>query len=173
MVHTKKLRILMLPVVMGMFFVMPVIGDAGAESISKGHKSVTGVVKAETDDTFTVETDSGNLTINKNTALKHDHKMPGIGDELTLIVDENNAVIEVHPKGELGTHRFVTGKLVEVGKMKKEIKLLTDTGEQVFPIGRLEMKTKPIEEGAMVTVEVNESGMAIDLHRAKSDHKKH
>ena len=56
-------------------------------------------------------------------------------------------------------------------KMNKEIKLETSEGEKVFPLGRLEIKTKPIEEGAMVTVEVNEGGTVIDLHRASHDEK--
>lgn len=60
-----------------------------------------------------------------------------------------------------------------MGKMNKEIKLETSEGEKVFPLGRLEIKTKPIEEGAMVTVEVNEGGTVIDLHRAGDDDHKH
>jgi hypothetical protein len=56
-----------------------------------------------------------------------------------------------------------------MGKMNKQIKLLTPGGEKIFPLGRLEIKTKPIEEGAMVRVEVNEGGIVIDLHRAESD----
>lgn len=39
-----------LPVVMGLCFVMPVVGNAGAE-LSQGHKQVTGVVTAETEET--------------------------------------------------------------------------------------------------------------------------
>ena len=80
---------------------------------------------------------------------------------------------EIHPKGSKGTHRFVTGKLVYVGKMKKEIKLQTAQGEQVFPLEKQELKTGPIEEGATVTVELNEAGSVIDLHRADSGAGKH
>ena len=84
---------------------------------------------------------------------------------MTLVMDENNNIIEAHHKGEEGHHHFYTGKLVYMGKMKKEIKLETIDGEKVFPLGRLEIKTKNIEEGAVVTVEVNEGGTVIDLHR--------
>jgi hypothetical protein len=51
--------------------------------------------------------------------------------------------------------------------MKKEVEILTSDGEKVFPIERLEIKTKPIEEGTMVIVEVNEGGTVIDLRPAK------
>ena len=58
----------------------------------------------------------------------------------------------------------MTGKLVYVGKMKPEIKLPTSEGEKVFPIERQEIKTGGIEEGALVTVELNAAGTLIDLH---------
>jgi hypothetical protein len=51
--------------------------------------------------------------------------------------------------------------------MKKAIKLETPEGEKMFPLDRLEIKTSGIEEGAMVTAELNEAGTVIDLHRAK------
>ena len=46
-------------------------------------------------------------------------------------------------------------------------------GEKLFPLERQEIKTGGIEEGALVTVELNEAGTVIDLHRAKADEKKH
>lgn len=69
------------------------------------------------------------------------NESPKEGDEVTVLLNENNAVIDLHPKGQEGTHRFVTGKLIYVGKMKKEIKLATSEGERVFPIERQEIKT--------------------------------
>ena len=88
------------------------------------------------------------------------------GDHVTFTLNENNSVIDVHMAGEEGSHRFVTGKLIHVGKMKEEIKLQTAQGEQVFPLLLQETKTKALEEGARVTVELNESGTVIDLHKA-------
>jgi len=81
-------------------------------------------------------------------------------------LDENNTVIDLHPKGQEGHHTYVTGKLIYVGKMKNEIKLKTKEGEKLYPLERLEVKTKPIPEGTQVTVELNEAGTVIDLHRA-------
>lgn len=92
---------------------------------------------------------------------------------MTLVLNENNAIIEAHPKGHEGPHKFVTGKLAYVGQMKNQIKLITPEGEKLFPLERQEIKTGGIEEGALVTVELNEAGTVIDLHRAKADEKKH
>ena len=56
-----------------------------------------------------------------------------VGDKVEFTVNENNALIDVHLVGEKGKHKHVTGKLVHVGLMKKEIKLQTADGEKTFP----------------------------------------
>jgi hypothetical protein len=95
------------------------------------------------------------------------------GDKVEVTVNENNAIVDVHVEGEKGEHKFVTGKLVHVGKMNKEIKLQTAEGEQTFPLLLQETKTKALAEGAEVTVELNEAGTVIDLHKGKHvGHKK-
>lgn len=159
--------------VLGLFLVMPAVSHADSKGVSKGHREVGGVVKTDKGGVITVETPTGNYTLTENAAKRHGHAIPKVGDEVTIVLDENNLVIEAHPKGEMGRHHFYTGKLVHLGKMQKEIKILTSEGEKVFPIDRLEIKTKGIEEGTMVTVEVNEGGTVIDLHRAKEGEDAH
>jgi hypothetical protein len=90
-----------------------------------------------------------------------------IGDKVDFTVNENNTLIDVHLAGEKGKHKHVTGKLVHVGVMKKEIKLQTAEGEKTFPLLLQETKTKALAEGAEVTVELNEAGTVIDLHQGK------
>jgi len=89
------------------------------------------------------------------------------GDKVEVSVNENNAIVDVHMEGEKGEHTFVTGKLVHVGKMNKEIKLQTAEGDKSFPLLLQETKTAGIAEGTEVTVEVNEAGTVIDLHKGK------
>lgn len=149
---------------------VPGTAQATTGSQSPGHTKMTGVVTDAKSGILTVKTDTGTtLRINRNAEMRHGHAMPQVGDELTIWVNENNTVIDVHPKGQEGIHRFITGKLAYVGKMKDEIKLWTPEGEKVFPLERLEVKTGGIEEGALVTVELNEAGTVIDLHRADTD----
>jgi hypothetical protein len=97
------------------------------------------------------------MTLNLKNAERHGHAPAKVRDEVTLVLNESNAIIEAHPKAHEGTHTFVTGKLAHVGPMKNQIKLLTSQGEQLFPLGRQEIKTGGIEEGVLVTVELNES----------------
>ena len=89
-----------------------------------------------------------------------------VGDEITLWVNEDNMVIDHHMKGHEQAHRLISGKLIYVGKSKKQIKLWTPEGEKVFPLERLEVKAKPIKEGSTITVELNENGTVIDLWKS-------
>ncbi|WP_447980766.1 hypothetical protein [Candidatus Nitrospira bockiana] len=165
--HFPTLSVVLLSTVL----VVPVTVWAGGEKEGQapGHRQVSGQVISERSGLLMVKTPDGStFTLNPNAAKRHGHEVPKVGDELVLLVDENNTVIEAHPKGEGSAHQFVTGKLMYVGKTKKEIRLATPEGEKVFPIERLEIKTGGIEEGAIVTAEVNEAGTIIDLHRAGS-----
>jgi hypothetical protein len=169
--RTNHFHIMALSVFMSMFFILSGIGQA--QTLSEGHRRVEGVVTTVKGEIVTVKTASGNIPLNQKDAREHGHAEWKVGDEVTIIVNINNDVIEAHPKGEEGHHHFYTGKLVYVGKMKKEIKLETIDGEKVFPLKLIEIKTKNIKEGEVVTVEVNEAGTVIDLRRGSHGEVKH
>ena len=137
-----------------------------AEDKHKGHKEAAGVVIKKAGGLAVKGTDGATYQLNPNRALRHGHEPFKEGDEVSVMVDENNNVIDMHLKGQKSEHQFVTGKLVYIGKMKKGIKLQTSEGDKEFPLERLEVKTGGIPEGTMVTVELNEAGTVIDLHRA-------
>jgi hypothetical protein len=147
-----------------------VVADTGHDGPKTGehHRTVTGVVIAEKSGMLTVKTTDGStMSVAEKASQRHGHAVPKVGEEVTLIVNENNNVIDMHLKGTEGAHSFVTGKLVYVGKMKPEIKLQTPQGDRTFPLVRQDIKTGTFEEGALVTAELNEAGAVIDLHRAK------
>lgn len=104
--------------------------------------------------------------LNENMARRHGQEPFKAGDDVIVVLDENNYIVDMHLKGKEGAHRQVTGKLIHVGRMKKQIKLQTPAGEQVFPLAEEGQKTKGMEEGELVTVELNEAGTVIDMHRA-------
>lgn len=144
--------------------------DTGHDGAKTGehHRTINGVVVAEKSGLLTVKTSDGStMSVAEKAWERHGHAVPKVGQEVTLIINENNTVIDVHLKGAEGAHSFVTGKLVHVGKMKPEIKLQTPQGDKTFPLLRQDIKTGGFEEGALVTAELNESGAVIDLHRAK------
>lgn len=99
-------------------------------------------------------------------ARRHGQEPFKAGDEVIVELDENNYIVDMHLKGLGGQHQLVTGKLIHVGRMKEQIMLQTPDGEKVFPLAEVGQKTKGMEEGELVTVELNEVGTVIDMHRA-------
>lgn len=147
-----------------------------ADAKGKGqdaHKHFKGEV-IEKDGGLAVKTKEGTTyQLSENEAHRQGRAFKA-GDKVEVSVNENNAIVDVHQEGEKSQHRFVTGTLVHVGKMNKEIKLHTAEGDQSFPLLLQETKTKDLPEGTEVTVELNEAGTAIDLHKGKHDgQKKH
>lgn len=153
-------------ILVGAMLGIPAAADS-AEEKHKGHKETTGVVVQKAGALAVKAPDGATYQVNPNRALRHGHEPFKEGDEVSVMVDENNNVIDMHLKGQAAAHQFVTGKLVYIGKMKKGIKLQTSEGDKEFPLERLEVKTGGIPEGTMVTVELNEAGTVIDLHRAE------
>jgi hypothetical protein len=111
-----------------------------------------------------VKTPTGQYTISAKTAPSD----AAVGDEVSLWLNDENLVIDHHgkEKNKKGSHRLIYGKLIYAGKTKDQIKVQTPEGEKVFPLERMEVKTKPIEEGSNIVVELNEDGAVIDLRRA-------
>ena len=82
-------------------------------------------------------------------------------------------VSEIHPKASTMPHRDMDGQIDLMSARWEESKLQPAQGEPVFPLEKQEANTEPIEEGATVTVELNEAGSVISLHRADSAAPKH
>lgn len=138
----------------------------GAEHLAQGHSEFTSVVTKKAG-VLVVTTPNGAIhQLNENMARRHGQQPFKAGDEVVVVLDENNYIVDMHLKGQGGQHHFVTGKLIHVGRMKKQIKLQTADGEKVFPLAEEGQKTKGMGEGELVTVELNEVGTVIDMHRA-------
>jgi hypothetical protein len=167
--QSKLYHYFLASMLIGTLFGLPADASSATEEQHGSHKQVTGVVIQKSGALAVKAPDGGTYQVNPNVARRHGHEPFKEGDEVTVLVDENNLVIDIHLKGQEAGHQFVTGKLIYVGKMKKEIKLQTSEGEKVFPLEKLEVKTGAIPEGTQVTVELNEAGTVIDLHRADKD----
>jgi outer membrane lipoprotein-sorting protein len=147
--------------------IFPVSGAAaGAEDVARGHTQFTSVVAKKAGALVVTTPNGATHQLNENMARRHGQKPFKAGDEVIVVLDENNYIVDMHLKGKEGAHQWVTGKLIHVGRMKKQIKLQTPDGEKVFPLAEEGQKTKGMEEGELVTVELNEAGTVIDMHRA-------
>lgn len=166
-VYLMIFRYLALPMVIAWLFAVTIVvnGFAGAEDLPPGHTKITGVV-IEKAGALVVTTPGGAThQLNANIARRHGQEPFKAGDEVLAVLDENNYIVDMHLKGKEGKHQLVTGKLIHVGLTKNQIKLQTADGEKIFPLTEQAQKTKNIPDGAPVTVELNEAGAVIDLHR--------
>jgi hypothetical protein len=130
------------------------------------HRSLQGTIVEKGGSPAVKVPDGTVYPLNKNKALRHGHALPKNGEEVTVIIDENNAVLEVHPKGTIVSHRFITGDVVSVGLRQGTITLKTSEGEQSFPLEKREMSAS-VRDGATVTAEINEAGSVIDVQPAE------
>src|SRR5881397_4130567 len=80
-------------------FAFPAISNS-AEEQHGSHKKATGVV-VQKSGALAVETpDGATYQVNPNVSRRHRQEPFKEGDEVTVLVDENNMVIDMHLKGQ-------------------------------------------------------------------------
>ena len=87
----------------------------------ESHKAISGVVTKAAGGLAIKTPEGTTYQLNANQAKRHGHEPFKEGDQVTFLLNENNIVIDVHRKGQEGEHQYVTGKLIYLGKMQKEI----------------------------------------------------
>lgn len=89
-----------------------------------------------------------------------------VGDKITVWVNENNVVIDAYPKGEARPHhRWVRGNLTYTSGNQEAITLWTPDGKKDFIVKRNQSKLGSFKEGSPITVQLNDNGEVIDVHR--------
>lgn len=156
--HTVMITLLIVPSV--------VSAATETDNLPGGHTQFTSIVTKKAGALVVTTPNGATHQLNENMARRHGQKPFQAGDEVIVVLDENNYIVDMHLKGKEGQHQQVTGKLIYVGKMKNQIKLQTSDGEKIFPLTEQGQKTKPIAEGSLVTIELNEVGAVIDVHPA-------
>ena len=134
-----------------------------------GHKKVEGVVTELKSGLIIVKTPTGaTLTLTENTAARTGKAVPKVGDEMTLWVNEGNMVMDARPKGQPGkASRFVSGTLSSIDNGKSQMTLSTSGGERGYSLRPESRMFRDIAVGTQVTIEVNDTGEVIDIHKDK------
>jgi hypothetical protein len=89
-----------------------------------------------------------------------------VGDEITVWVNESNVVIDAYPKGAARPeHRWIRGTLTYASVERDSITLWTPEGKREFTVKRNRPKFTMFEDGAPITVQLNDKGEVIDVHR--------
>jgi hypothetical protein len=139
----------------------PGLGKAGK------HSTLTGVVTKIESGMIFVKTEglqSRTFSINKADRMGlHEVK---VGDLVSLVVDENNVLVDVHKEGvEPAGHRLVTGNLHWTDPSGKQIKLATPKGVESFDVDSMaSSKLAALAKGQQVVVELDEANVVIDVH---------
>jgi hypothetical protein len=87
------------------------------------------------------------------------------GDRVTIWLNEDNSVIDVHKEGDPAPkHTVVNGHLIHSTPAKTEIRLWTAEGKKVLPVTPSAVtRVSVVPTGSPVIVELNERGQVIDL----------
>ena len=161
---TTYWRLALQTVILVLSIVPAAIGET--EGLPQGHTKFTSIVTKKGGALVVTTPNGATHQLNANMARRHGQKSFKSGDEVVVVLDENNYIVDMHLKGKEGQHQHVTGKLIHVGMLKKEIKIHTAEGEKGYPLTEQGQKTKGIADGSLVTIELNEVGAVIDVHRA-------
>lgn len=122
---------------------------------------VSGVISQMRSGLIMVTTSWGTMTIQSDALTE-----AKIGDEIIVWVNENNVVIDAYPKGAARpTHRWVRGNLTYTSGNQEAITLWTPEGKQDFIVKRNRSKFGSFAEGSPITVQLNDKGEVIDVHR--------
>jgi hypothetical protein len=134
-----------------------------------GHKKVEGVVTEVKSGLYTVKTHTGaTLTLTEAAAFRQGRDVPKVGDEMTLWVNEGNMVMDARLKGQPGkAPRFISGTLSSIDNGKSQMTLSTSGGERGFSLRPESRMFRDIAVGTQVTIEVNDTGEVIDIHKDK------
>ena len=134
-----------------------------------GHKKVEGVVTELKSGLIMVKSPTGaTLTLTEAAAFRQGKPVPKVGDEMTLWVNEGNMVMAAYPKGQPGkAPRFISGTLSSIDNGKSQMTLSTSEGERGYSLRPESRMFRDIAVGSEVTIEVNEMGEVIDIHKDK------
>ncbi len=144
-----------------------VAGEAGqAELPTHKHLTVT-VEKIQSGLIFFSQT----ANLEHRTVSVHKAERMGLsqakkGDEIILVIDENNMLMDLHKKGiPPAGHRLIAGKLTYASPMWEVVEITSAEGKQTFAMDEDEgSKLSLLKEGELVQAELNEDNMVIDIH---------
>jgi hypothetical protein len=104
------------------------------------------------------------LSLTKMERLGQEDLKPG--DEVSLVIDENNVIIDAHKAGIPGRgHRVLKGRLEDADISGKNITLSTADGQKALQVDPAAVsKVAGLKKGSQLKVEVDEANMVIDVH---------
>ena len=87
------------------------------------------------------------------------------GDEVMLVIDENNMLIDLHKKGNpRAGHRAIAGELTYADPFWQVVHITNADGKQTFAMDEAAgSKLSVLKEGQRVLAELNEDNIVVDI----------
>lgn len=108
---------------LGLLLPITIVG-AGQELQPRqsAHIQASGVVTQVSKTGITLKTPAASVTLNANATERSGLTHVKVGDELTIWINEDNIVVDVHKTGHQREHRLITGKVARTleGSMVNE-----------------------------------------------------
>ena len=167
-IENRAIRTMLVIIVVGLMLGLsaPVRADNPADTETVTHLKASGTVTHIKSGVVFVKTSWGQVSFASGDAPKNIKA----GEEVEMTMSENNVVIDVHRKGEPAHHhRHITGKLKYAAPDRKEITLWIPEGEKTFVVQKGRSQLSGLKEGQSISVELNEAGNVIDIHKARID----
>ncbi|UVT19386.1 MAG: hypothetical protein H8K03_16555 [Nitrospira sp.] len=89
-----------------------------------------------------------------------------VGDEVILVIDDNNLLIDLHRKDvPAAGHHSIAGKLSYADRLWEVIEINTAGRKQTFAVDESAgSRLAVLKEGQLVQVELNEDNIVVDIH---------
>jgi Cu/Ag efflux protein CusF len=171
------LMVLFLAVTLSPAYAVDQGGKTGGEihpSISNEapHHTINGTVKEIRADEVAVKLETGPIRrFGVVEAKKEGIKTLKEGDKVALEVNEANLIVDIHKEGTMAQspeqHRSVTGTVEQFDPLQRRVTVKTDDGKtETFEIKMpLISKLSGIQQGARITMEIDEQNRIADVHK--------
>lgn len=150
-----------------LFLAAPVFpaDEGGPPRAALSYHTLTGTIAKIQSGVIFVKTPIGEVRVNAKFAAKGGFSDAEVGQDVTMWVNENNIITDIYKTGgPVPVHRLMTGTLVNSSDLKNEITLGTPEGGKMFSVIRNRSKLSAMEEGTLVTLELNQAGEVVDFH---------
>lgn len=146
---------------------LPFVSVAG-QAASPTHKRLTTTVEKIESGVMFFKPTAGleHRAVSVNKAERMGLSQAKAGDEVILVIDENNLLMDLHRKDiPPAGHRLIAGKLTYADPMWEVIEITTAGGKQTFAMDDAAgSKLSVLKEGQHVRAELNEDNMVVDIH---------
>ena len=150
----------------------PALGHEADLSGPRSHRDLTAVITKIESGLMSLEIQGSPglklrpRSVSVNKAERMGLHQAKVGDEVSVTVDENNVLLDIHDKsGPAHGHRLLVGNLAYADPFWEVIEVFTSEGLESFAVDSAAgSKLSVLKEGTLVRIELDEANVLIDIH---------